>query len=183
MSSCRRQSDAFKCLKAYAKCLPPLSKQVLIALVQSRQKFNKRICTEKPTETAQRLIELSQCMLGSKEQTEKGTLAEMNAITLPESIVNAKIDSGSERLKYSCCSVAKSRKEFIDLTSPQCRQHSQMATELADSYLAETTGMICPDFDSKQRHDCDKLPKLPTSNKMQSRHFISPTLRVIQMLT
>ena len=180
MSSCRRQSDGFKCLKAYAKCLPPLSRQVLTALVQSRQKFNKKICTEKPGEWSNKMLEADRCILGHKDLLEKGMQVEIHNIAVPEAILNSKIETTEERLKYSCCSVASSRREFIDISSPHCKQHLPIATELVDSFLAETTSIICPD-NEKQRNECDKLPKLPIS-RAKSRAFIFPTLKVIQTL-
>lgn len=182
MSSCRRQSDALKCLKAYAKCLPPLSKQVLITMVSSRQKYNKKLCTEKPSETALKVIDLSRCVLNNRQLSEKAMQAEVNAIVTPEAILNGNIHSVQERLKHSCCSVAKARREFIEATFPHCKQHSQVASDMVDSYLAETVGLICPDMDGKQRSECEKLPKLPTAKSSSRRNFLGPILGVIQTL-
>lgn len=182
LTACKRQTDALKCLRAYSKCLPPLSKQVLIAMVNSRQKYNKRICSEKPTEAALKFLELNQCMQTHKVGVEKGIQAELNSIATPEAIVNSKIDSLQERIKHSCCSVAKVRKEFMDTTVPHCKQYSQVSSEIIDSYLGETVGIICPDFDSKLRYDCDKLPKLATPKSTSARFFVRPILNVIQTL-
>lgn len=182
LSSCKRQADAFKCLRAYSKCLPPLSKQVLIAMVNSRQKYNKRICTEKQSDAATKLLELDQCMLGNKVAVEKGLQAELNAIAVPEAIVNSKIDNLQDRIKHSCCSVAKVRKEFMDATMPHCKQHSQVASEIIDSYLSDTVGIICPDFESKARFDCDKLPKLTAPKTSTHEFFVRPILNVIATL-
>jgi len=181
LSSCKRQSDAFKCLKAYAKCLPPLSKQVLLALVSSRQKYNKRVCVDKPNEASAKLLEFSQCMRDDKSLMEKGQLAEVNAIVAPEALVNLKIDNVAERLKQSCCSVARSRKEFMETIIPGCKQYSQVAAELIDSYLADTVGIICPDFE-RLRNECDKLPKITYAKQANSRHFIRPIMNVVQTL-
>lgn len=182
LSSCKRQADALKCLRAYAKCLPPLSKQVLIAMVNSRQKYNKKICSEKQSESATKLLELNQCMHNNKQAVEKGIQAELNSISTPEAIVNSKIDSVQERIKQSCCSVAKVRKEFMDATVPYCKQYSPVASDIIDSYLADTVGIICPDFESKLRHDCEKLPKLGSPKSSNARFFIRPIINVIQTL-
>lgn len=182
MSSCKRQTDALKCLRAYSKCLQPLSRQVLIAMVNSRQRYNKKICSEKPTEAATKFLELSQCMESNKVTVEKGLQAELNSIVIPESIVNSKIDSVQERIKHSCCSVARVRKEFMDATVPHCKQYSQVASDIIDSYLAETVGIICPDFESKLRHECEKLPKLSVAKETTSRYFVRPILNVVQTL-
>lgn len=182
MDSCKRQTDALKCLRAYSKCLPPLSKQVLIAMVNSRQKYNKRICSDKQSEAATKLMELNQCMIDNKASLEKGLQAEFNSISTPEAIVNSKIDSIQDRIKHSCCSVAKVRKEFMDATIPQCKQYSGVASEIIDSYLADTVGIICPDFESKLRHDCEKLPKLTSTKPSQARFFVRPIINVIQTL-
>lgn len=181
LSSCKRQADALKCLRASAKCLPPLPKQVLIAMVNSRQKYNKKICAEKQSEAATKLLELNQCMANNKPTVEKAIQAELNSILVPESIVNSKIDSVQERIKQSCCSVARVRKEFMDATVPHCKQHSQVASDVIDSYLAETVGIICPDFESK-RHDCEKLPKLVAPKSSNARFFVRPIINVIQTL-
>lgn len=182
MESCKRQTDALKCLRASSKCLPPLSKQVLIAMVSSRQKYNKRICSEKQNDAATKFLELNQCMKNHKSAQEKGLQAEMNSISVPEAIVNSKIDSVQERVKHSCCSVAKVRKEYLESTYPNCKQYSQVASEVIDSYLADTVGIICPDFESKLRQDCEKLPKLANSKSSSSRFFIRPILNVVQTL-
>lgn len=181
LSSCKRQADALKCLRAYSKCLQPLPKQVLIAMVNSRQKYNKRICSEKQSESATKLMDLAQCMHNNKQSLDKAITAEMNSITIPEAIVNSKLESVQDRIKHSCCSVAKVRKEFLEATVPHCKQYTQVASEVIDSYLAETVGIICPDFESK-RHDCDKLPKLATPKSSSARFFIRPIVNVIQTL-
>lgn len=180
MSSCKRQADALKCLRAYSKCLPPLSKQVLVAMVNSRQRYNKRICSEKPSEAANKFIELNQCMHNNKMSMEKGIQAELSSILTPEAIVNSKIGSVQERVKYSCCSVAKVRKDYLDATIPACKQHTQVASEVIDSYLAETVGIICPD--SQKNQDCDKLPALNIPASSNSRFFVRPILNVVQTL-
>lgn len=151
-------------------------------MVNSRQKYNKKICTEKQSETATKLIELSQCMHNNKVSFEKGTQAELNSIVIPEAIVNSKIDSVQERIKHSCCSVAKVHKEFLEATVPTCKQYTQTASEVIDSYLADTVGIICPDFETKPRSDCEKLPKLTTPKSSNARFFIRPIINVIQTL-
>lgn len=182
MASCRRQTDAFKCLKAYSKCLGPLSKQVLIAMVNSRQKYNKRICSERPAEAASRLFEFAQCINKSAQSFEKSLQAELSAILTGEAIVGARIESAQERIKHSCCSVAKVRKDFLEATQPACEQHAQVASEMIDSYLAETVGIICPDFEDHKRQDCEKLPKLAIPKTSTARFFVRPILNVIQTL-
>lgn len=181
LSSCKRQADALKCLKAYAKCLPPLSKQVLITMVNSRQRYNKKLCTEKPSETANKMLDLSKCMSNNRNLFEKGVQAELSAILTPEAIVNSKMESIQDRLKYSCCSVAKARREFMETTLPNCKQYSSVSSEMIDSYLADTVGIICPDFEGK-RHECDKLPRLQLAKSSNSRFFLAPILNVIQTL-
>lgn len=151
-------------------------------MVSSRQKYNKRICSEKQNDAATKFLELNQCMKNHKSAQEKGLQAEMNSISVPEAIVNSKIDSVQERVKHSCCSVAKVRKEYLESTYPNCKQYSQVASEVIDSYLADTVGIICPDFESKLRQDCEKLPKLANSKSSSSRFFIRPILNVVQTL-
>lgn len=181
ISSCKRSNEALKCLRAYAKCLPPLSKQVLNAMVMSRQRYNKKVCTEKPSDAALKFIELGKCMAENKAASDKGYMAEVNSITTPEAIVNSKIEPVQQRLKQSCCSVAKVRKEYMDATMPHCKQYSHTASEVIDSYLADTVGIVCPDFE-KKKEECDKLPKLTTSKNPQHRFFVRPILDVIQTL-
>jgi hypothetical protein len=181
LGSCKRQADALKCLKVYAKCLPPLSRQVLLAMVSSRQRFNKKICVEKPNETSSKVVELAQCMRNDKALWDKGAQAEVNAIVTPEAIVNHKTDNVAERLKQSCCSVARARKEFMESIMPGCKQYSSAASETIDSYLADTVGIICPDFE-KLRNDCERLPKLTYAKQPNARHFIRPILNVVQTL-
>lgn len=53
--------------------------------------------------------------------------------------------------------------------------------DLIDSYLADSIGIICPDFD-KGMTFCDKLPKLNTSKTAKSKFFILPVLDVVQLL-
>lgn len=151
-------------------------------MVNSRQRYNKKICTEKQSESATKLMELSQCMHDHKSAMDKGMAAEINSIVIPEAIVNSKIDSVQERIKHSCCSVAKVHKEFLDATTPDCKQHSQTASDVIDSYLADTVGIICPDFSTKPRSDCEKLPKLTTPKTSNARFFIRPIINVIQTL-
>lgn len=182
MSSCKRQADALKCLRSYSKCLPPLSKQVLIAMVNSRQKYQKKVCTDKPSEASTKLLELNQCVQQNKGSHEKAIQAEISSITIPESITNSKISNVQERIKQSCCSVARVRKDFMDTTVPHCTQYSQVASELIDSYLAETVGIICPDFESKARHDCEKLPKLTVPKSSNAKFFVRPIINVIGTL-
>lgn len=151
-------------------------------MVASRQKYNKKLCTEKPSEMATKVLEFGQCMTSNKNLFEKGVQAELNAIVTPEAIMNSQIRSIQDRLKHSCCSVAKARREFMETTIPNCKQYTNVASEMIDSYLAETVGIICPDFEGKQRHDCEKLPKLQTAKSSSSRNFLGPILNVVQSL-
>lgn len=184
LSSCKRQTDALKCLRSHAKCLPSLSKQVLLAMVKSREKYNKKICTEKQSEQATKLLELSQCMETHKSTHEKGNQAELNSITVPEAIVNTKIDSIQDRIKVSCCSVSKVRKDYLDASVPNCKQYQGVASDIIDSYLADTVGIICPNFDSKDTEGCDKLNiKITPSKKTNAKSFIRPIIDVIGTLT
>lgn len=121
-------------------------------------------------------------MMADKASREKGVQAELNAITVPEAIVNTKIDSVQDRIKHSCCSVAKVRKEFMDSAQPNCKQYTPVASDMIDSYLADTVGIVCPDFETKLRHDCEKLPKLTTGKPPHARFFVRPILNVIQTL-
>lgn len=182
LTSCKRQADALKCLRYYSTCLQPLPKQVLLAMVASRQKYNKKICAEKPTESATKLVELTQCMTSNKAAHERGVQAEMNSILVPEAIVNGKIETTQERIKHSCCSVARVRKDFLDALEPECQQYSSTASDIIDSYLADTVGIICPDFNTKVQQYCDKLPKLTTPKSSNARYFIRPIMNVIQRL-
>lgn len=152
-------------------------------MVNSRQRYHKRICSEKPSEAALKLIEMNQCMVNNKLNWEKGLQTELNSITVPEAIVNSKLDNVQERIKYSCCSVAKVRKEFMDSTIPNCKQYTHVASEMIDSYLADTVGIICPESDSsKPKYDCEKLSKLSASKSANARYFVRPILNVIQTL-
>lgn len=150
-------------------------------MVNSRAKYNKKVCTEKPSEASNKFIELGKCMAENKAASEKGMAAELSAITIPEAIVNSKIEPVQQRLKQSCCSVAKVRKDFLDATQPHCKQYTQVASEVIDSYLAETVGIVCPDFE-RHRSECDKIPKLIISKNPQHRFFVRPILDVIQTL-
>lgn len=180
-SSCKRQHDALRCLRAHAKCLPPLSKQVLLTLVSSRQKYQKKICSEKPSESARKLIEYNECMFNNGGMV-KAANAEFNSIITPEAIVRAKFDTVQDRIKQSCCSVAKARKEYMAAAEPQCKSMLDVPTELIDSYLADTVGIICPDFDSKIKQNCDQIKSLDLSKEPVSKSFIKPIISVVQTL-
>lgn len=182
LQSCKRQADALKCLRAASKCLPALSKQVLLAMISSRQKYNKKICSEKQSEAATKFLELNQCMESHDTNHERGVQAELNSIVVPEAIVNSKIDNVQDRVKHSCCSVARVRKEYMDATIPHCKQYSSVASDVIDSYLAETVGIICPDFEGKSQNECAKLPKLNTPKSSNAKFFIRPIINVIQTL-
>lgn len=53
---------------------------------------------------------------------------------------------------------------------------------MIDSYLAETVGIICPNFDEKAKHECETLPKLAPPKTSNARFFVRPILNVIQTL-
>ena len=71
--------------------------------------------------------------------------------------------------------------QYIDASRPNCASHSTAVGELIDSYLADSIGIICPDFD-KGLTFCDKLPKLNVSKDARSKFFILPVLDVVQIL-
>lgn len=180
LKSCKRQAEALKCLRAYAKCLPAMPKQVLIAMVSSRTKYNKKICSERLTEAASKFLDLGRCMMEDNAAFEKGLEAEINSVSIPETISRTKFDQVQEQLKVSCCSVAEVRQQYMDSTNPSCKQHTGTASEVIDSYLAETVGIVCPNFE-KLRNDCAKVPRL-TPKAPQHRYFIKPIIDVIQTL-
>lgn len=183
LTSCKRSNDALKCLRAYSKCLPPLTKQVMHALIQSRRTYNKKVCTETPNETAIKLVNYSQCCSNSKLCRDKGDQAEFNAIAFPDAIASAKM-SVEDRLHHSCCAVSRIKREFVETSTANCKQHMQGMAELVDSYVADTIGLICPDFNSpKPRFDCNKLAPLSLGKVPSSRYFVRPIVNVVQQLS
>lgn len=153
-------------------------------MIKSREKYNKKICTEKQGEAATKLLELNKCMNNNPSTHEKALQAEINSVAVPEAIVNTKIDSIQDRIRVSCCSVAKVRKDYMDASVPSCEKHQQTASEIIDSYLADTVGIICPNFDDKDTKSCDKNDiKIVPSKKTNARSFIRPIIDVIQTLT
>lgn len=71
--------------------------------------------------------------------------------------------------------------KYIDASKPNCATYSGAVADLIDSYLADSIGIICPDFD-KGMTFCDKLPKLNVSKEAKSKFFILPVLDVVQLL-
>lgn len=183
MSTCKRQADAIKCLRAYAKCLPVMAKQVLLTMATSRNKHNKKICAEKQSDAGTRFIEMGKCMMETKASYEKGLQTEILSVTIPEVIVDSKIELVQDRLKRSCCSVADVRQQFMDSMNPHCKHHSHTAQEVIDSYLADTVGLVCHDFE-RLKKECKDLPQLKTTHATpKHRFFVKPILDVIQTLS
>lgn len=110
LRSCKRQSDAFKCLKHNSKCLSPLSRQVLSAIIAGRIKYNKRLCGESLGDFNGRFIEAFKCMSKSKTLMDKGVKAEIFASIISEGIANTKLNSSDIRLKQACCAVSEIKK-------------------------------------------------------------------------
>lgn len=117
LKACKRQSDAFKCLKQYSKCLSPLSRQVLSAIIAGRIKYNKRLCAETVGDFNGKFIDTFKCMSKIKPLMEKGHKAEAFAATVSEGIANTKLNSSDVRLKHACCAVSEiKRVSFINFT-------------------------------------------------------------------
>lgn len=179
-TACKRQARAFVCLKAYAKCLQPLSKQILLSMIASRQKYNKEICHENISDAASKLLEYNKCM-HANNGAEKAIEAEINSIIVPEAIINTKFSKNQDRINQSCCSVSRSRDEYMAASSPRCSRHSAAAATMIDSYLSDSLKIICPNFDSKL-NECDKLPKLTLPKQPTSKSFVKPIIGVVQAL-
>lgn len=107
LKSCKRQSEAFKCLKQNSKCLAPLSRQVLSAIIAGRIKYNKRLCAETLGDFNGRFIDAFKCMSKVKALMEKGVRAETFASIASEAIANTKLNSSDIRLKHACCAVSE----------------------------------------------------------------------------
>lgn len=107
LKTCKRQSDAFKCLKQYSKCLSPLSRQVLSAIIAGRIKYNKRLCTETVGDFNGKFLDTFKCMSKSKTLMDKGSKAEIFASVISEGIANTKLNSSDIRLKHACCAVSE----------------------------------------------------------------------------
>lgn len=182
LKACKRQSEAFKCLKHYSKCLTPLSRQVLSAIIAGRIKYNRKLCAETVGDFNGKFIDTFKCMTKIKPLMEKGVKAEIFAAVVSEGIANTKLNSSDIRLKHACCAVSEIKRQYIDSTRPNCASHSGSIADLIDSYLADSIGIICPDFD-KGMTFCDKLPKLNSSREAKSKFFILPVLDVVQLLT
>lgn len=182
-ASCKRQADAIKCLRAYASCLPAMAKQVLLTMAISRHKYNKKICTDTHSEAAKKFIEMGHCMLETKPAYEKGLQTEITSILIPEVIVDNKFEQVQQRLKRSCCSVAEVRQQYMNSMIPSCKDHAQTAKSVIDSYLADTVGLVCHDFE-RLKEECKELPKLHIAHDAKPKHrfFVKPILDVIQTL-
>lgn len=107
LRSCKRQSEAFKCLKQNSKCLSPLSRQVLSAIIAGRIKYNKKLCAETIGDFNGRFIDTFKCMSKTKMLMEKGVKAEIFASVISEGIANTKLNSSDIRLKHACCAVSE----------------------------------------------------------------------------
>lgn len=62
LKDCKRQTDSLRCLKIYAKCLPPLTEGILMSMIGNRSKYNKKLCTETPSDVSRRFLEMNKCM-------------------------------------------------------------------------------------------------------------------------
>lgn len=113
LKSCKRQSEAFKCLKQNSKCLAPLSRQVLSAIIAGRIKYNKRLCTETAGDFNGRFIDAFKCMSKIKSLMDKGVKAELFASIVSEGIANTKLNSSEIRLKHACCAVSEIKRVSI----------------------------------------------------------------------
>lgn len=107
LKACKRQSESFKCLKQNSKCLAPLSRQVLSAIIAGRIKYNKRLCAETVGDFNGRFIDAFKCMSKIKSLMEKGARAEIFASVISEGIANTKLNSSEIRLKHACCAVSE----------------------------------------------------------------------------
>lgn len=107
LKACRRQSESFKCLKQNSKCLAPLSRQVLSAIIAGRIKYNKRLCTDTVGDFNGKFIDTFKCMSKIKPLMEKGIKAEQFAAIVSEGIANTKLNSSEIRLKHACCAVSE----------------------------------------------------------------------------
>ncbi|KAG9509416.1 putative cytosolic iron-sulfur protein assembly protein CIAO1 [Fragariocoptes setiger] len=181
LTACKRQAESFKCLKQYSKCMQPLSRQVLSAIIAGRIKYNKRLCSETPSDLGTKFVNAFKCITPFKNLMEKGVKAENYASVSSEAIANTKLNSSDIRLKYACCAVSEIKRQYIDSSRPNCAEHAPAVADLIDSYLADSIGIICPDFE-KGMQFCDKLPKLNFTTKAKSRFFILPVLDVVQLL-
>ena len=107
LKSCKRQSESFKCLKQNSKCLAPLSRQVLSAIIAGRIKYNKRLCADQLGEFNGKFIDAFNCMSKMKPLMDKGIKAETFASIVSEGIANTKLNSSETRLKHACCAVSE----------------------------------------------------------------------------
>lgn len=110
LKTCKRQAEAFKCLKQYSKCLSPLSRQVLSAIIAGRIKYNKRLCQETVGDFNSKFIDTFKCMSKVKSLMDKGAKAEVFASVVSEGIANTKLNSSDIRLKHACCAVSEIKK-------------------------------------------------------------------------
>lgn len=113
LKSCKRQSEAFKCLKQHSKCLSPLSRQVLSAIIAGRIKYNKRLCADTIGEFNGKFIDTFKCMSKVKPLMEKGVKAEIFASMISEGIANTNLNSSEIRLKHACCAVSEIKRVSI----------------------------------------------------------------------
>lgn len=107
LKACKRQTEAFKCIKQYSKCLAPLSRQVLSAIIAGRIKYNKRLCAETVGDFNGKFIDTFKCMSKIKPLMDKGVKAEIFASVVSEGIANTKLNSSDIRLKHACCAVSE----------------------------------------------------------------------------
>lgn len=119
LKSCKRQAEAFKCLKHNSKCLAPLSRQVLSAIIAGRIKYNKRLCAETLGEFNGKFIDAFKCVSKFKTLMEKGVKAETYASIVSQGIANTKLNSSDIRLKHACCAVSE-MKRVSTLMQPIC---------------------------------------------------------------
>lgn len=106
--SCISQTEGFKCVKDRSRTAPAILKRGLASLIQNRQRYHKKICTNLESEPSRKALQAFKCIMDKKFPLYQELDAKL-ANSLSE-IRRRNYSDAAAELKYICCTMLNYRK-------------------------------------------------------------------------
>lgn len=98
---CQRQSEAFKCIREQTKGSPSLIRRGLLAYVQSRQRYHRRLCANPQGQAAREFVAAMQCVMEKRLASFKA--ADEYLLRQFTLILRKNYNDSAPELKQICC--------------------------------------------------------------------------------
>lgn len=170
---CKVQADAIKCIKEKSKGTHSMVRRGMVAYVASRQKHQKKYCTNPNSEQSKKFVADMKCI--REVNFESRRKLESDVALKIEQLAKKDLRDPALELRYLCCAVRDIKKGLLDGARRDCPRSMETYEEMISNVYPEEINLVCDD-EEKLDKACSTLEPLKISGEFVPRPGNSPSV-------